>query len=243
MPMNNRLLRPLATSRFASLRVGLVAYWPLNEDAESGDVTAVDWTGRGNDLTSNNSVLSTLGKIGNARQFAAVNSEFLSIASNADVQFGESAWTIALWFYVPSAATGQMALFGKDIAGGREFECSYNRVANTLEVVPYDSDGIGINLSIGSVSRDEWHFLCVRHEDASPTFYAHLDGIEYSASRGEGVTFNTTSTEFRVGARIYSGFFNYLTGNIDEVAKWSRSLSAEEVAALYNNGNGIDLRK
>jgi len=92
MAMNNRLLRPL-TAGFQSLRVGLVAYWPLNETATSGDVTAEDWTGRGNDLASNNSVLSVAGKVGNAREVVAANSEYLGIASNTDVQFGNGDWS------------------------------------------------------------------------------------------------------------------------------------------------------
>ncbi|NMA44256.1 MAG: LamG domain-containing protein, partial [Candidatus Diapherotrites archaeon] len=30
-------------------------------------------------------------------------------------------------------------------------------------------------------------------------------------------------------------------GNIDEVAIWNRALSAEEISALYNNGEGLSL--
>jgi len=31
------------------------------------------------------------------------------------------------------------------------------------------------------------------------------------------------------------------SGNMDEVAIWSKELSAEEVAASYNSGAGVDL--
>jgi hypothetical protein len=34
----------------------------------------------------------------------------------------------------------------------------------------------------------------------------------------------------------------FLTGYMDEVAKWDRVLSSAELDTLYNSGNGIDLR-
>lgn len=244
MAMSPKLLRPRQTSKYAALRTGLVAYWPMNETAASGDVTAEDWTKRGNNLTSNNSVLSTTGLINNARAFVASNSEFLSINSNADVQFGEQAYTLAFWFYVATGATGHMALFGKDSISGREFECSYNRTTNLLEVTPFTAAGSGINLTAGvAPARDVWHFLCIRHEANSATVRARLNVTDYSNSRSGATTWASTSTQFRVGARSYTGFLNYMTGSIDEMAKWSRSLTDAEVSTLYNSGAGIDLRK
>jgi hypothetical protein len=243
MPMSPRLLRPRQTSKYASLRTGLVAYWPLNETATSGDVTAEDWTKRGNNFTSNNSVLSASGLVNNCREFVTGNSEYLSITSNSDVQFGEAAYTLALWFNVPAAATGHMAIFGKDQDTGREFECSYNRLTNVLEVVPYTSSGSGVTISINGVARDTWHFLCIRHAVSSATVNVRLNTSDYSGSRSGSATYNSTATQFRIGARSYPGFLNYLTGKVDEIAKWSRSLSDSEVSKLYNSGAGIDLRK
>lgn len=244
MAMNPKLLRPKPTSKFAALRNGLVAYWPLNETATSGDVTAEDWTKRGNDFTSNNSVLSVAGKIGNARQFAAANSEFLSRASNADVQFGEAAWTVSLWFYVPTSATGAMQIFSKDSETGRELEINYNRNANTVEMYVYCTDGSApTQASIGSVARDTWHFLAATHAANSATATLRVNAATSTTTRSGAKLYAATNTALRVGARVYSGFQQYLTGYVDEVAKWSRALTTAEINTLYNSGAGIDLRK
>jgi hypothetical protein len=64
-----------------------------------------------------------------------------------------------------------------------------------------------------------------------------------SATRPGGQAFNTTATALNVGRRSFSGAESYFDGYVDEVAKWNRALSAAEITRLYNNGNGIDLRR
>jgi hypothetical protein len=244
MPMSPRLLRPRQTSKYAALRTGLVAYWPLNETAASGDVTAEDWTKRGNNLTSNNSVLSVAGKVNNARQFVTANTEFLSIASNADVQFGEDAYTLALWLYVPSSASGTGQIVAKDNspAGAREFELHYNGAANDIRLFVYASDDVAAGAAQVSAARDAWHFLAVTHAVNSNTVTLRVNTSTSTTVRPDAKTYAKTSTAFHVGSRLFPPFQQYLTGNVDEVAKWSRVLSTTELDTLYNSGNGIDLR-
>jgi hypothetical protein len=245
MAMSPRLLRPRQTSKYAALRTGLVAYWPLNETAASGDVTAEDWTKRGNNLTSNNSVLSVAGKVNNARQFVTANTEFLSIASNADVQFGEDAWSFALWLYVPASASGQMQVFSKDgsAAGGRELELNYNRVANSVELFLYTTDDAAASGAQVVAARDAWHFIAATHAANSATATLRVNASTSTTTRSDAKTYAKTSTALRVGARVYTGFVQPLTGNVDEIAKWSRVLSTTELDTLYNSGSGIDLRQ
>jgi len=64
-----------------------------------------------------------------------------------------------------------------------------------------------------------------------------------SATRPSGQTFNATATEFNIGRRPFGVFSDYFDGYVDEVAKWTRDLSATEITRLYNNGNGIDLTR
>ena len=244
MSMSPRLLRPRASGfKYATLRQGLVAYWPLNETVASGDVTAADQSGRGNNLTSNNSVLSTTGKIGNARQFITANSEFLSIASNADVQFGEDAYTIALWLYIPSSASGTGQIVAKDnsAAGAREFELHYNGAANNIRLFVYTTDDNATASGTVSAARDLWHFVAVTHAVNSDTVTLRVNASTSTTVRSGAKTYAKTSTAFHIGSRVYSGFQQYMTGNVDEVAKWSRALSTTELDELYNSGNGINL--
>ena len=138
--MSPRLLRPRASTgnRYAALRTSLVAYWPLNETADSGDVTAEDWTRRGNNLTSNNTVPSVAGIQKNGRLFTAANSEFLSINNNADVQFGNGDWAISFWLYSQNTTSGYTHPVGKDGSGAREWgmrlQADASGSANRMEI-------------------------------------------------------------------------------------------------------------
>jgi hypothetical protein len=249
MPMNPRLLRPLAKARFRALRVGLVAYWPFEEDAPSGDVTAIDWTGRGNDLTSNNSVLSTTGKVGLGRELVAANSEFLSRASNTDLQFGDGDWTLSAWVYVPDRADGEGYVIGKDQSGGREVIFSNTVTAattvNRFTFIVFHTDGSLISGISNARTKANfvdrwWHYVII---NAAGAVTQYLNGVsEGTATRAGGKTFIATNTPFNVGRRSFSGAAGHLTGTVDELAKWTRALSASEVSALYNGGTGIDLR-
>lgn len=251
MPMNPRLLRPLARG-YADLRVGLVAYWPLNETATSGDVSADDWTGRGNTLTSNNSVLSVTGKVGNGREFVAANSEYLERNSNADVQFGNGDWSLSLWVQPRATGTAPQCVVGKDAAGNREFsvycETNTGTNANRFLVGVFNTGG---SLSASAIEPSDtanadfinrWWHVVATNSGGVVTLYRN--GVSRAAAtRPGGQTFNTTSTALSLGRREFSTFENYFTGYIDEVAKWTRALSAAEISRLWNNGNGIDLRR
>jgi hypothetical protein len=258
MAMNQRLLRPLASGRFGALRVGLVAYWPFEEDASSGDVTAVDWTGRGNDLTSNNTVLSATGKVGSAREFVAANSEYMDRASNTDLQFGDGAWTIACWVFAPSSPDqANSHIIGKDQSGGREFILTLGvnatTNANRFGATIFHSSGTFVQVT-GPVAANAdftnlWHHVAIVHDGAG-VVSGYQNGALFSgtnavptATRGAGLAFAATGTPFNVGRRSFSGSPIHCTAVVDELAKWSRALSATEVAALWNSGNGIDLRR
>jgi hypothetical protein len=240
MAMNPRLLRPKASGfKYQLLRQGLVAYWPLNETATSGDVTAKDESGRGNDLASNNSVLSAAGKIGNARDFVSANTEWLSRASNADLTFGNGDWTVSAWIWQATRSTSAGMIIGKDESGQREFNvfvAPANNAANVRIEYPGVSGSQQCDVT-GVMVDSTWHFVAVRKLGTTVTL--RVDTTTNSFTNAN--TFNTGTSPFNVGRRSFTGFLNYFNGRIDEVAKWSRGLSNAELDELYNSGNGINL--
>lgn len=255
MPMSPRLLRPRASgrNRFRSLRVGLVAYWPMNETADSGDVTAEDWTGRGNNLTSNNTVPSAAGIQGNARSFTAANSEWLAAASNnVDLRFADGRdWTFAGWILVPTWTVGTI-FAGNDSSGNREFiaDLRFNADAalqNRLAFQINPGGAAGGSVIVGALlAVNTWHFFAFT--------YTHSTGvIAGRTNNGQGSNFATAtrtagslvqSTQpFNLGRRQFTSANSYFGGRLDEVAKWDRVLTTDELDTLWNNGTGIDLRQ
>lgn len=233
---------------YGSLRVGLVAYWPMNESAASGDVTAVDWTGRGNDLTSNNTVPNVTGKIGDARNFTAANSEWLSASgANNDLKFADGrSWTLAGWIYVPTW-TNSMIFIGNDSSGNREIVFDLRTTnGNNLggQINPGGSFGVTA-IAGSSMAINTWHFFAWTYNATTRVLYARVnDGIALnsaSSTRPSG-TMNQSTQPLNLGRRQFTGANAHFGGYLDEVAKWDRVLTATELDSLWNGGNGIDLR-
>jgi hypothetical protein len=225
--------------------VGLVAYWPLNEDASSGDVTAEDWTGRGNNLTSNNSVLSAAGKIGNAREFVAANSEYLSAAgANNDLKFTDGRdWTIAGWINV-TTWTNNTYFIANDSASNRELlfvvsTSQGNRIDLQFPGTAFAANA-GTNMATGV-----WHFFAFSYNAATRSLLARVNngvGANQNVFTLAAGAFGTSAQPLNLGRRQFTGANAHFNGLLDEVAKWDRVLSSAELDTLYNSGNGIDLR-
>lgn len=251
MPMNQRLLRPRQTGRYTSLRVGLVAYWPMSETADSGDVTAVDWTKRGNDLTSNNTVPSVSGIQGNGRSFTAANSEWLS-ASGArdDLRFADgNNWTLAGWIFVPTWTAG-MYFAANDSSGNREvlFQLAAQNGNNlACEMQPGSATGGNGTVFAGaSLALNAWHFWAFTYTHSTRALTGRVNnGIGEnlaSTTRGSGAMVQSAQP-LNLGRRQFTGANSYFGGRLDEVAKWNRVLTASELDTLWNSGLGIDLRQ
>ena len=248
MSMSPRLLRPRSTVKYAALRTGLVAYWPMNETAISGDVTVEDWTGRGNDLTSNNSVLSIAGLKGNAREFVAGNLEYLSRASNTDLTLGNGNWTLTFWFWRDSLTDANQMLVTKDAISFREFNItsSFLSEPTTVNLSIFNKTGTARNISAAnSQNAAAWNFVACRHFASTgvTTLRCNTTTGTYTRTGSPVEEWASFSTPWEIGRRGFSGSNLYLHGYVDECAKWSRALSDSELDTLYNGGTGIDLRQ
>lgn len=248
--MSPRLLRPRQTSKYAALRRSLVAYWPMNETATSGDVTTEDWTKRGNNLTSNNSVLSATGRVGNGRQFVRANSEWLSVTS-ADLNLGEIAWTFAFWFFVPTGATNsRFNIIGKDVSGSRHFLVAFNLDSagtNTVDSIAfqyYHAGGTASLASVSAITRNAWHFASMTHAVNATSITCNIDRTSTATLTRTGAqAWASLNSALNIGRREFSGFHDYADCTVDEVAVWHRELSSTELNTLYSSGAGIDLRQ
>ena len=229
------LLNPYALGAASTLNNNLIAVWELEET--SG--TRNDSKGS-NHLTDNNTVASATGKLGTAADFEVANSEYLSIADNTDLSTGDIDFTFAFWVQLESKAANMQFINKQGAAGTREYTIGYVISGDRLRF-GVSNDGTAtttINAdALGSPATATWYFVVVWHDATANTINIQVNnGTTNSVSHTTGVFDGTVA--FTMGATATPS--TYHDGLLDNVYFWKRVLTADEITALYNGGNGKD---
>ncbi len=204
-----------------ALTDNLLAFYKLSDLSDS--------SGNNRTLTNNGNVSFASGKIGNAAVFDGTN----SLDSNFVVP-DTGDFTITSWF---NPAGGPFALVGntKEWAQGF-FEIGSSDpglqdgkirlyLANSTEIVGVATDD--------QFTESVWNHVAVRRSGS--TFKIWLNGVLQSATYEYSGSLESDS--LTLGKSTYTHF----NGSMDAFGIWNRALSDAEVAALYNNGTGLEL--
>lgn len=227
-------LNPLFSGQPSSLINGLVAYWKMEE--ASG--TRIDATGRGNDLTDNNTVAQGTGKVGNAAQMVKANSEYLSIASNSDFVGSDISFSFSHWFYIDSLPSSNNYLFGKGLF---DFLC---RVSSATQKVNFQCESAASPGSFAGaispvvLSTTTWYHLYCGYDAGNDVVFVSVNNETLVTSALAGGV-KTSVADFNIGIYNVLAILESWNGKIDEFGLWKRVLTAAERTALYNGGNGI----
>ena len=223
---------------------GLVSYWKLDE--ASG--TRVD-SHSTNDLTDNNTVTSVAGKIGNAAEFEADNSEFLSHATNGDLEAGDIDYTIACWVFLESKTNPYLGFVTKDslTANGRQYYLFYASSSDRFVFGTANGGGAGLDQinevsasNFGSPSLGVWYYLVAWHDSSANTTNIQVNnGTVNSLTDIYTPTTAPSLANFLIGGFDNAGSRLPMDGLIDEVGFWKRRLIPAERTALYNGGAGF----
>ncbi len=207
-----------------ALKDNLLAYWKMEE--ASG--TRVDAHGAF-DLTDNNTVGSTTGKIGNCADFVAANSETLSIAGG--VIGGGDDFTITFW--VKFTNTGFHGLC--DIAGDALF---VGARATRIDLRMFNGGGYTDTFKTYTQATGTWYFVTVTFNSATGDATIDIDNSGSPATFDLG---NTLYTGGGLGFLIGNDVAGYgcLNGQMDEFAIHERVLSGAELSEIYNGGAGL----
>lgn len=230
----------------ASIRQNLISYWKLEEASGS----RADSFGS-NTLTDNNTVTQATGKLGNAGQFTAANSEYLS-RTGTTFSNGVSALSVSCWFYLDSLPTagGSMCLCSKWAnPEDNQFTFQVNEFGGNVRLQTYiaittgdggtDSDRGSTNLTTGT-----WYHAVLVYDGSQATatdrVKQYLNGVQETDTHGGGdfVTSLSASTGVLCLGSLGAAFAYLMDGRIDSVGLWTRVLTQVEITALYNNGNG-----
>jgi len=99
-------------------------------------------------------------------------------------------------------------------------------------------NGTAFGIAAPAVTLDTWHHYVFMRDGNTLRLYA--DNVLIGTTSVSGQSFTPGTAEFHVGG---SGPFNeyYYHGDVDALGVWSTVLTAQNVADLWNSGNGVAL--
>jgi hypothetical protein len=205
----------------STLLNNLVAWWTME-----GTGNRADSSGNGYTLTDNNTVAAGTGRVGNAADLSpASGDEYFSSTDSALYLTGS--WTIALWLKmdVVNAYEGiagvngnKWRIYSRD---GNRFRFEYNGSTHDFTFVH---------------TTGTWYSLIFGKNTATNKVFCTMNNATLVEAANTGVFSGGTS--FRLGKTDLAGGAN-LDGMLDEVAYWSRVLTADERTEYHNYGTGI----
>lgn len=218
-----------------SLYSHLISYWPLHE--ASGN--RIDLVGQTNLLTDMNTVTGNPGIIENAAQFTSATTEYLTIASNSNIQTGDIDFTFNFWAYMDTKpATVSWLIKYAASSGNYDYQMFYTSATDRWQMAvarATDSAQVVTANTFGAVSLSTWHMVTGWHNANADTVNLAINaGAPDSAATGGALQAAGT-------ANFYLGGFaaaNNANGRMCEVGFWKRVLTQQERSWLYNNGRG-----
>lgn len=221
------------TALAQTFTTSLISAWSLDEASGS----RADSHGT-NTLTDNNTVPGSALVIGNGAYFQTANSEYLSCASNASLQMGDIDATWAFW--VQLQATHDASLVSKDVdspGSSRDYTIDLE-TSNLRFYVNGGGGGLLVSTAAPSIGAPA-HLLIVWHDATANTLNLQLDNGSVASVSTGGTAPQTSSAQFRIGARAYAGFEGYADAVIDEVRYWKRTLTTLERSEQFSRGVGL----
>lgn len=211
-----------------TLTTGLHSYYKM-EDVN-------DYVGSKN-LTNVNSVTFTSGKVNNASNFIKASSQRLDIA-NADFCWGTANYSINLWFKRNAVSNSQYVLFGTQTTGSGTggFNLGYGTAG--AGKIAYDNIArLNSTPSYTWTQDQNWHMVTIVARSSGTGKELYFDGTSVGTATSTDAPLQSNNP-ISFGARHIGTPDTYYDGLIDEACIWSKSLSSQEIADLYNSGSG-----
>jgi hypothetical protein len=220
------------------LQTNLTAFWSFE------DTSWTDDTGNGSTLTGTGSPASSStapAKVGN---YLSLNgSSYLSAGSNTNLVTGSGSFSVQCWVYTP-APPGAGGFMNKDnnVFGQKEWSLGTRFTsANKWDFTVYNTSTTQFPAtSTTTVATSTWTHLVGTFNSSTGAVLIYVNGsVDGSGATLTGTVQSTASAPFNIG-RLAGGTGIANGHRIDQCGFWKgRVLSASDVTALYNSGNGL----
>jgi hypothetical protein len=222
---------PNSVDGFPANTTGLISAWQLNEAIGA----ALDAWGT-NNLSDNNTVSSGTGIFGGCRSFTAVNSEYFSIPSNAQLTVGNEDFTFSGWvrFASQPAAGSEFDLISKyeTSTNNREYRLHYVNIGGTFSLRWSLCGNGACTISTqptrtGQLASGQWHHIACWYDAVNDVAGLQVNGeAPITTSYSNGVF--QGNSPFHLGSLGRAAPTFFLNGSLDRVGFWKRVLTADE---------------
>ncbi len=194
--------------------------------SETSGTHVTDATGKFDGTTNNANIWSATGKIGTGIFPNNAYGAYTDVNDDTSPYLNSSKWSVSFWVYRTGSWGGKALVecHGSNANGG------WIGLSNADGTTVYGGTNVGIYPSGGTATLNTWVHFTMTYDGTSIKWYRN--GI-LNASRDGAYTPPKSypcSVGWQPGGSSYSDH-----AYIDEVAIWNRSISAEEVSAVYNN--------
>jgi len=204
---------------------GLVGWWPFNGNAN-------DESGNGNNASEIQAAPATdrFGNPGKAYDFNGANSRIICPVSN--IPTGNSPSSISLWFKsrifpFPADTSRAMLSWGSWTNNSARYIGLRGASNNQLTYAQYLND---VNVPF-NYQLNEWYHIVANY--ANDTISIFVNGSKISTLSISGT--NTSAGPVIIGSS--PGLTDHFNGLIDDAAIYNRTLTQQEITALYQDGN------
>jgi len=218
-------IRPLPPT--PTLREGLVAHW--NCDESGGDILH-DTSGNNHDGQITGGGTFTTGHFGNALSLQL--GQYVTVPGFPNAT---SSWSVSVWTEIPNGGAGDVSLMSTELAGEGGWALRPNIVAQTctfrFRVGSYNGvDTYAYRGGLGLSATDRIIHVVAVVDDQAMTLTLYIDGAVRDHPISIPKTISPGLPDLLIG---HSGLPEEdYAGLIDDIAIYSRALSAAEVALL-----------
>lgn len=208
----------------------LVAYWKMDDNAAS--TTVVDETGNCNGTAQQNTEdITATGKINTALSFNGT-SDYVSISTATSLRFNTGDFSISFWLKRGRSGVDEYIFDMRDGTndGWRLWIVGAN-------------DNIYFSLNdkyvwgTTPIQDTNWHCILLTINRTTGVGQFYSDNVATGSTQDVSGAMAIARTDLFIGATITPS--DYFQGALDAIMIFNKALSTDEVAKLYNNGNGI----
>ncbi|MBN2567784.1 LamG domain-containing protein, partial [Candidatus Woesearchaeota archaeon] len=224
---------------YTGLDEGLVVLLHFNNDSSVGenDTYAYDWSGNNHNATAASDppiVPDGFGRFKGGLEFEDQESDYNYYVQNMTGLNNLTSFTWNIWIY-PETYTNQY---------GDPWNVIMNKVAKYLRFNNSGKIQVGIATdstyhtaeSNDAIPLDDWSMVTVVYDGSAPQIFINGEEVSYfHQDAGSGTDNDDSASNLMFGYANGGWSWNY-RGYMDEFGMWNRSLTGQEILALYDRG-------